>query len=197
MNGIRSVHRLRAGQALIIPVPEGAAPPVVAELERAPAPARKTAFHKTYAAAPAAKGARKMNYVIQSGDTLWAVSQAYGVSVQQLKAWNGIRNHYYLKPGDSITLYTTQPKAVVASAVPAAPAKSPTSPVKGAAKISTSGKKPQGRATTYTVRNGDNLWTIAHHYRLQPEDILAWNSLDHDHVLHPGDRLQLFLPGKR
>ena len=196
MNGIKNVHKLRAGQALIIPVPAGAAPPVVAEVERTPA--RKTAHRKTYAAAPAAKGAKKMSYTIQSGDTLWAISQAYGVSVQQLKAWNGIRNHYYLKPGETITLYSTQTRPVaVVAAEPSSRSKSPAGPAKNAGKNSASGKKPQGRATSYTVRNGDNLWSIAHRYRLQPEDIRTWNSLEQDHVLHPGDRLQLFLPGKR
>ena len=182
MNGMKSVHKLRAGQALIIPVPEGAAPPVLAEIERAPA--RKAAPRQTVAAAPPAKGAKKITYTIQSGDSLWAISQAYGVSVQQLKAWNGIKNHYELRPGETVTLYTNQPRATVAAAESPPRAKS----------LAPKSKTP---ALTYTVRKGDNLSTIAHRYRLQPEDIRTWNSLNHDHVLHPGDRLQLFIPGKR
>jgi LysM repeat protein len=31
-------------------------------------------------------------YAVQSGDTLWSISQRFGITVQQLKRWNHLRS---------------------------------------------------------------------------------------------------------
>ena len=172
VNGIRNPRTIRTGQSLIIPTPIGSAPAVVAS---APRPTPK----KSPAPPPVAKnpppGTKKVVYTIQSGDTLWAISLAYDVTVAQLKSWNGIRNHYELKPGDTVMVYTTQSEPLILASNP------PATPPQNSSSI------------TYTVRRGDNLWTIAQRFRLRIEDIQAWNSLERDHILQPGDRLQLFV----
>ena len=38
-------------------------------------------------------------HVVQSGDTLWDISQLYGVSIKNLMTWNNIRSARKLKPG--------------------------------------------------------------------------------------------------
>ena len=43
-----------------------------------------------------------MYYQIQSGDTLWDIAKAWGVSVDALKQWNSNLNVKKLKPGDKI-----------------------------------------------------------------------------------------------
>lgn len=45
-----------------------------------------------------------LTHRVQPGDTLWDISRKYGVSVQDLKRWNGIRSAYRLKPGIELKL---------------------------------------------------------------------------------------------
>ena len=45
----------------------------------------------------------------------------------------------------------------------------------------------------YTVQKGDNLWTIAAHYRVQPEAIMRWNNLTPRSRIFPGDELTIIL----
>jgi len=44
---------------------------------------------------------RSIAYQVQSGDTLWAISRKYGVSVEDLKSWNDIRDDR-VRPGQRI-----------------------------------------------------------------------------------------------
>jgi membrane-bound lytic murein transglycosylase D len=53
---------------------------------------------------PEASGGEPHVYVIRRGDTLWDISKRTGVSVQNLKKWNGIRSAYRLMPGAELKL---------------------------------------------------------------------------------------------
>jgi len=44
---------------------------------------------------------RAIAYQVQSGDTLWGISRKYGVSIKDLKNWNGIR-HDKVRPGQRL-----------------------------------------------------------------------------------------------
>lgn len=48
-------------------------------------------------------------YVVKHGDTLWAISKAFGVSLDQLREWNGIKEGQWLKTGQ--TVYVKAPTA--------------------------------------------------------------------------------------
>jgi membrane-bound lytic murein transglycosylase D len=56
------------------------------------------------AAAPAAESSR-MTYEVRRGDTLTQIAQRFNVSVEQLKAWNQIRQASALKAGQKIVVY--------------------------------------------------------------------------------------------
>lgn len=50
-------------------------------------------------------------------------------------------------------------------------------------------------ATTYTVMNGDNLWTLTKKFNLKnPAELAAANNLKTNAILHPGQKL--LIPGK-
>jgi membrane-bound lytic murein transglycosylase D len=55
-------------------------------------------------AAPAAESSR-MTYQVRRGDTLTQIAQRFNVSVEQLKAWNQIRQASSLKAGQKIVVY--------------------------------------------------------------------------------------------
>jgi len=47
------------------------------------------------------KKERAIAYQVQSGDTLWGISRKYGVSIKDLKSWNGMR-HDKVRPGQRL-----------------------------------------------------------------------------------------------
>jgi membrane-bound lytic murein transglycosylase D len=48
---------------------------------------------------------------------------------------------------------------------------------------------------SYTVRRGDNLWSIARRYDLKSKEIAAWNRIDLNALLQPGQVLDLQFTG--
>jgi membrane-bound lytic murein transglycosylase D len=81
-NGMTSQSQLVAGTRLKVPGPGSAGD----------------------AGAPSAESSR-MTYKVRRGDTLTEIAQRFNVSVQQLKAWNQIRQSNSLKAGQKIVVY--------------------------------------------------------------------------------------------
>ncbi|MFI7582611.1 LysM peptidoglycan-binding domain-containing protein [Kocuria sp. M1N1S27] len=69
--------------------------------------------------APAADEPRRTDYSVRSGDSLWSISQAHGVSVQDLLDGNGITVNSLLRPGQRLSVPAGEPAAVRTAAVPA------------------------------------------------------------------------------
>ena len=87
-NGLRN-NNLRIGQKLVI-YPKG----------NYAASSKKTSAKKK--PAPTTKSGNYTYYEIQSGDTLWDIANAQGVSVEQLKEWNSSLRDKGLKVGTKI-----------------------------------------------------------------------------------------------
>ena len=49
-------------------------------------------------------GAKWITYTIQSGDTLTAIGQKFNVSVNDLVAWNNIKNPDLIYAGDTLKI---------------------------------------------------------------------------------------------
>ena len=52
---------------------------------------------------------------------------------------------------------------------------------------------PQTREMVYTVRKGDNIWTISRRYGVKVSKIFQWNNLNANSRIHPGDKLRLIV----
>jgi LysM repeat protein len=86
---------LRIGQRLVIPVS-----PTARARSRAPAArASARAPTPTVAVAPAPGGSRQ--HTVRWGESLWSISQRYGVTVANLRRWNGLEGDT-LKPGQRL-----------------------------------------------------------------------------------------------
>ncbi len=48
---------------------------------------------------------KSVNYTIKDGDSLWAISRKFNVSVADVKEWNGLSDRSTLQPGQNLTLY--------------------------------------------------------------------------------------------
>ena len=44
-------------------------------------------------------------YIVVKGDTLFKISRRYGVTVDDLVRWNGIKNRNLIHPGQELKIY--------------------------------------------------------------------------------------------
>ncbi len=109
-------------------------------------------------------------YRVRNGDYLGKIASRYGVSVREIKEWNGLRSNN-LKIGQRLTIYSkgSAPKTTVAKT-----------------KISTN---TSGGYEYYTIRSGDTLWDIAKAKGLTTAQIKTLNRNLNERKLKPGDKI--------
>lgn len=127
-----------------------------------------------------ARPAKPTYYVVKKGDTLTAIADRYGVSVQDLKQWNGKKVLPYPKSGLKIQVggKTAAPAPQVTAKnekVSAAKTPSSKSNTKIAGKNAASASK--NKVVRYKVKPGDNLVTIAKRHDTTPQQIQKLNGL--------------------
>jgi peptidoglycan DL-endopeptidase LytE len=103
------------------------------------------------------------SYVVKTGDTLWGISKSYGMSISGLKSLNGLKSDV-IYPGQRLKVSGT-----VDTSSTTAPART---------------------SSTYTVRSGDNLSTIAARHNLSLSQLMSINNLK-SHLIFPGQILKL------
>ncbi len=167
-NGLRG-NRIRAGDFLLIPH----------ALES------MSAYTQTVAARTARQqnreraGSRRA-HVVRRGESLWTISQSYGVNVRALASWNA------MAPGDTLAVG----RELVIWGGDGGPASS-----QGAtpAAMRAAGPAEQVRRVEYVVRRGDSLYSIGARFRVSVAELLEWNGLSADDYLQPGQRLTLYV----
>jgi membrane-bound lytic murein transglycosylase D len=116
---------------------------------------------------------RRANYTVRKGDTLWGLSRRFDVGLQTLYRANGISNPRSIRAGDKIYI-----------------------PDLGAGRATASAKKAKEvyrQVVRYRVRNGDTLWDIARRFGVRTRDLQKWNGLSRGRLIHPGDRLKIYV----
>jgi membrane-bound lytic murein transglycosylase D len=109
-------------------------------------------------------------YRVKPGDTLWDIARSFGTDVALLRRENGIKGST-IRAGQTLTVTGFNPR-------------------RGQSGPPESDAKAQG----YLVRAGDSLYLIANRFRVSVGNIIAWNELDPDDYLQPGQKLTLY-PG--
>jgi LysM repeat protein len=119
-------------------------------------------------------------YTVRSGDNLGSIAQRYGVSVSQLKSWNGLKSDQ-IRIGQVLKLSVSvaPPKTVVEKPTTVQPKSIPQSG--GASGSSTK---------IYTVKSGDTLWGIAQTHSCTVEQIKELNGISSS-ALKPGMKIKL------
>jgi membrane-bound lytic murein transglycosylase D len=110
------------------------------------------------------------HYKIQRGDSLSRIAHRFGSQVTLLKEVNSL-NGSRIRAGNTLMI----PKGNA-----------------WASSLALSGKK-QPNAQGYKVRNGDSLYRIAGRFKVSVSDIIAWNALDPNKYLQPGQKLTLYV----
>ncbi|MFD2246033.1 LysM peptidoglycan-binding domain-containing protein [Pontibacter ruber] len=145
---------LKIGQELLIAEPQ-TIPEVTPEEEETPA-AASSGYH-----------------TVVAGETLFQISKKYGLSVDEIRTWNGLT-------GNALSL--GQQLRIVAPA--AAPSKANEAPVKSEGKASGAGSSQ----AYHTVAQGESMYQISRKYGVTIKDIMEWNSKS-DFSVKPGEKL--------
>ncbi|OUZ14572.1 muramidase family protein [Enterococcus cecorum] len=120
------------------------------------------------------------NYTVKAGDSLWSIANKHGLSVAQLKSMNGLSSDMIyagqkltVKTGASSTSSTTSSANTNTGAT--------TNPVTNT---------QTSNASSYTVKSGDSLWSIANKHGLSVAQLKSMNGLSSD-MIYPGQKLMV------
>ncbi|HEY0941058.1 MAG TPA: LysM peptidoglycan-binding domain-containing protein [Steroidobacter sp.] len=111
-------------------------------------------------------------HVVRRGDTLWSIARRHGVSMDRLANTNGLNSSDTLSIGQVLS-------------------------IPGTAQLASNDSSSVARSTTYVVRRGDSLSTIADRFRVRLSDLLGWNNLTKRSIIKPGQRLVMYVDDRR
>jgi len=149
-NSLGNANLIHPGQTLYVPAAEG-----------------------VRASRALGKGRPGLRYKVRRGDSLSAIAQRFGVTVAQLRAWNGLRGDL-IRRGQELRV----------GEVVSAPPRKPT--------LTTA---DDGRRL-HTVDGGESLWSIARQFEVTVDDLRVWNGL-RGTTIYPGQKLVVGLSDYR
>jgi membrane-bound lytic murein transglycosylase D len=107
------------------------------------------------------------SYLVQPGDTLSKIAAQFNTTVEKLKSWNHLTSNRL-----------TVGRRLIVAPHPGPAALTEAGPVK---------------KVIHQVRQGETLKQIATTYNTSVDAILSWNESEDLSVIHPGDRITIFL----
>lgn len=129
------------------------------------------------AAAEAAEAAR--THVVQPGETLFRIALRYGVTVESMTQANRLTDPARILPGQVLTIPGRGPRQQINATVKRA--------------LGHTASWERGSATTYTVRRGDTLFSIARRYGTTVRTIMEANRARSE-AIRVGQRLVIPAP---
>ena len=156
-NGLKS-NNIRVGQRLVIYRGGGG-------------PSTSSSSSSTAAAAPSSSSSSTQSstptgtYTVKSGDTLSGIATRHGVTVNQLKQWNGLTSNN-IRVGQKLKLNSSS-------------------------SASSASASSSGDYSTYTVKSGDSLYSIAKNYSgVSAQDIMNFNGMSRSNI-KPGMKIKI------
>ncbi|MBK4870427.1 LysM peptidoglycan-binding domain-containing protein [Enterococcus faecium] len=122
--------------------------------------------------------ATSTTYTVQSGDSVWGISNKFGITMDQLIQWNNIQNNF-IYPGQKLTIKGSQENG------------SSTNNSGNNTNSSGSAGTSNGGQTTgakYTVQSGDSVWKISNDHGITMAQLIEWNNIKNNFV-YPGQQL--------
>lgn len=125
-------------------------------------------------------------YVVQRGDTMSALAQTFGTTVQAIQEKNHIANPNWIYAGQVLCIPDAPGSSgVVAPAAPAEPQPAPPSSPPSAP------TQPGDNVLTYRVQRGDTLSEIAVRFNTTVEVLMSLNNISDPHWIYVGQMLRL------
>ena len=110
-------------------------------------------------------------YTVIKGDSFWAISKRFDVTITDLTLWNSLNLNVPLQIGQKLKLFSKYERA--------------------------RGKIPKRKTRTllYPVKTGDTLSRIASRFSIKVRDIEKWNEMKKLEIIYPGQVLKINLDG--
>lgn len=108
-------------------------------------------------------------YTVKSGDSVWKIAHECGMSMDELKSLNGLKDNLII-PGQVLKIKGTSSNTKQ--------------------KIKTSSKETAEAGATYVVKAGDSLWAVANRQGLTVAELKRINGLSSD-TIYVGQRLKV------
>ncbi|MGX2039446.1 LysM peptidoglycan-binding domain-containing protein [Methylocaldum sp. MU1018] len=113
---------------------------------------------------------KRSAYTVQEGDTLWSIAKKNSVDVEQLAKWNNLSEKKGVRAGQNLVLWNKD----AAKKLP----------------IASSGIKPS-QSISYTVRQGDTLFSISKRFKVSVADLRKWNGSKIEKQIQPGTNIMV------
>lgn len=163
---------IRAGDYLIIPVPQNKSHYYTYKAKRSYASSKKKrSKSKVIRSVP---GSKKIVYKVKPGDTLGEIAEIYNTRASRIRAWNGLYYGEHIYPNQKLTIWV--PENI--------------DELKAKAKKKVHITEELDPNTYYVVKRGDTLWDIAQKYGMSIKDLKKLNKMRSSRI-HPGDKLRI------
>jgi len=127
-------------------------------------------------------------YVVQSGDSLSAIARRFSTSVAALTSLNQLTDSHRIRVGQRLLL--PQDSAAATGQTSAQIAATATAQASGNTNTASAGSARPG-ASSYDVRRGDTLSSIARRFGVSERALLQTNNIDHPDLIYPGQTLRM------
>ncbi len=117
-----------------------------------------------------------LTYTVQYGDTLFSIARRFGTTVSAIVVANNIPNPNLIYVGQQLEI----PSGSNPPPLPTQPSTTPQPPPTA---------QPPGGSTTYVVRSGDTLSSIARRFGTTVSAIVAANHIANPNLIYPGQVL--------
>ncbi|HEI9937132.1 TPA: LysM peptidoglycan-binding domain-containing protein [Enterococcus faecium] len=124
--------------------------------------------------------ATSTTYTVQSGDSVWKISNDHGITMAQLIEWNNIKNNF-VYPGQQLIVSNG------GSSNAGANTGSNTGNTSGSSSSSSSSSNTAS-GTKYTVKAGDSVWSVSNKYGITMAQLIQWNNIQNNFI-YPGQQL--------
>lgn len=203
-NDIKDVTKLMPGQKLVLYLDKSLAGQPPDKIQKGESEAvqkqvtAKRAEESPSAQAPAGRGKKTadqaVTYKVKEGENLWQISQRFGVKVEQIQGWNGLKDNR-IRTGQTLKIMTASAeRSAVADDSPqkleASPAETPVREKASTAAGKSSDSEKKTLTSTYTVQPDDTLWKISRKFNVDPAQVRSWNGMK-DNTIHPGQVLKI------
>ena len=108
-------------------------------------------------------------YTVKAGDSVWKISHEHGMSMDELKSLNGLKDNLII-PGQVLRVKGTSSNAKQTT--------------------KTSSKETAKSSATYVVKSGDSLWAVANKQGLTVAELKRINGLSSD-TIYVGQKLKV------
>ncbi|MFA7230259.1 MAG: LysM peptidoglycan-binding domain-containing protein [Victivallaceae bacterium] len=142
--------------------------------------------------------AEAVKYTVQKNDSFWKIGRKYGVSSNELMAYNKMSAKSILKIGQVIMIPPSgskiasgSPKSFKSFSAPASVAPKKKSTPKTATKAKSAKSEPVSADGMYVVKSGDSIWKIAAKHHVKISELTQANNLKSNAVLQIGQKLAI------